>query len=471
MIVNRAEGLAKASLYGVLLVNILFFLGYFFLILALAGLWFRLSADTLTYLFAVLFAMFYASRRIVDQLSQIEPIRLMQAVRLALRVQIGFILGASMIYFLKEDLDSSRLFLMIYGVVLLPVNSVLLLFVPRLLAYHFYPNQVKSRAVVICDRTRDNEDLKEYLSHCERLGVQFKGYVSEEPCPGLPMMHIDGFDRLRELRHQGMRFDALLSWDVDLKEQRFDDLINFCHEEGIRVQIQAKFANALLEPVKIIRDRNLNFIAFPNEPLEDPLHRIIKRTIDLSLAIPTCLFLLAPLTVLVWVVQRRQSPGPLFYRQVRYGMNRVPFEIIKFRSMHVDQTGDLVTEARQATRDDPRVYSFGRFLRKSSLDEFPQFWNVLRGEMSIVGPRPHPIKLDEALEREFKAYRSRHYVKPGITGLAQANGFRGEITSPEQLNSRIRKDLDYIYNWSPMKDISIIFATVLQLFLPPDSAY
>ena len=128
-------------------------------------------------------------------------------------------------------------------------------------------------------------------------------------------------------------------------------------------------------------------------------------------------------------------------------------------------------EGRQASTDDARIYPFGRFMRRHSLDEFPQFWNVLIGEMSIVGPRPVMPVLDEEFERQVRAYRSKHWVKPGITGLAQSEGFRGEIRTPEQLQERIRLDLYYIAHWSIWLDLQITLRTAGQIFRPPPSAY
>ena len=126
---------------------------------------------------------------------------------------------------------------------------------------------------------------------------------------------------------------------------------------------------------------------------------------------------------------------------------------------------------RQARADDRRIYPFGHFLRRHSLDEFPQFWNVLAGQMSIVGPRPVMPLLDEEFERQVRSYRSKHWVRPGITGLAQSEGFRGEITTPEQLHERIRLDLYYIAHWSIWLDVQITLRTLTQVFFPPGSAY
>ena len=128
-------------------------------------------------------------------------------------------------------------------------------------------------------------------------------------------------------------------------------------------------------------------------------------------------------------------------------------------------------EAVQATKDDARIYPFGRFLRKSSLDEFPQFLNVLFGEMSVAGPRPHLVQHDDAFAKVVSDYRMRHYVKPGITGLAQCNGYRGEITEVGLLHKRVEHDIDYVRSWSPVLDLLIMVRTARQVLFPPKSAY
>ena len=154
---------------------------------------------------------------------------------------------------------------------------------------------------------------------------------------------------------------------------------------------------------------------------------------------------------------RRESPGPVFFMQRRYGFNQEPFRIYKFRSMSAQEDGRVVT---QAIAGDSRVTRVGRFIRRTNIDELPQLLNVLRGEMSLVGPRPHAMAHDQAFEREVALYARRHNVRPGITGWAQVNGWRGETDTPEKVLGRVAHDLFYIDNWSLMLDLSIMVRTV-----------
>jgi Undecaprenyl-phosphate glucose phosphotransferase len=178
-----------------------------------------------------------------------------------------------------------------------------------------------------------------------------------------------------------------------------------------------------------------------------------------------CLGLLAPVLALIALAIRLEGPGPVLFRQKRFGFNNQEIEVYKFRTMHthmVDHAG-----ANQASRDDPRVTRLGRFLRRTSLDELPQFINVLRGDMSVVGPRPHPIgmRTEKLLCHEIVAdYAHRHRMKPGITGWAQVNGWRGATDTAEKLQRRVEHDLYYIDNWSISFDLRILFLTVFRLF-------
>ncbi|HVL35042.1 MAG TPA: undecaprenyl-phosphate glucose phosphotransferase [Burkholderiales bacterium] len=184
---------------------------------------------------------------------------------------------------------------------------------------------------------------------------------------------------------------------------------------------------------------------------------LVKRASDLVLA-SLILAAIAPLLLAIAAGVKLSSPGPVLFRQRRYGLDGKPIVVYKFRSMRVTEDGDVVP---QATRDDPRVTRFGAFLRTSSLDELPQFINVLQGRMSIVGPRPHAVAHNELYRKLIRGYMLRHKVRPGITGLAQVNGFRGETRSVEKMKARIDYDLAYLRNWSLALDLRIILKTIV----------
>ncbi len=204
--------------------------------------------------------------------------------------------------------------------------------------------------------------------------------------------------------------------------------------------------------------------------MEDPLNRGLKRVYDILISLPVVLFILPPLTLWAWLMQRSQAPGCLFFVQQRTGQRGNRFRMYKFRSMY-DVERDPHVEERQAFKGDDRIYPFGLFLRKSSLDEFPQFVNVLLGDMSIVGPRPHMPAHDDKFSTLTKVYRTRFFVKPGITGLAQTSGYRGEVPDSNLLFQRVQCDLRYITSWSIWLDVQITFKTLWHVFFPPKTAY
>ncbi|HEY8252032.1 MAG TPA: undecaprenyl-phosphate glucose phosphotransferase [Burkholderiales bacterium] len=184
---------------------------------------------------------------------------------------------------------------------------------------------------------------------------------------------------------------------------------------------------------------------------------VVKRVSDIALA-SLILLLIAPLLLAIAVGVKLSSSGPILFKQRRYGLDGRKIVVYKFRSMTVAEDGDLV---RQATRNDSRITRFGAFLRRTSLDELPQFINVLQGRMSVVGPRPHAVAHNEMYRKLIRGYMIRHKVRPGVTGLAQVNGFRGETETVEKMKGRIDMDLTYLRNWSLLLDLQIILRTVV----------
>jgi Undecaprenyl-phosphate glucose phosphotransferase len=190
-----------------------------------------------------------------------------------------------------------------------------------------------------------------------------------------------------------------------------------------------------------------------------PAERLAKRTMDVVIA-SVALILLLPMLVLTAIAIKLDGPGPVIFRQRRKGFNGQEFVMLKFRTMSVQEDGAVVT---QVMRDDPRVTAVGRLLRSASIDELPQLWNVLSGEMSLIGPRPHALAHDDYFEKVVSDYAFRHHVKPGLTGWAQCNGSRGATPSKEQIARRVELDLWYINNWSLLLDLQILFKTAFEV--------
>lgn len=203
------------------------------------------------------------------------------------------------------------------------------------------------------------------------------------------------------------------------------------------------------------------------EPMSSMENRFKKRIVDLMISGAVIVFVLSWLVPLIGIIIKIQSPGPIFFKQLRSGRNNKSFYCYKFRSMVVNKESGL----KQAEKGDKRITPIGKFLRKSNLDEFPQFFNVFLGDMSVVGPRPHMLSHTEHYSQLIRHYMVRHFVKPGITGWAQVNGFRGETKDPELMAKRVEYDIEYLRNWSAMLDFKIVCMTAWNMIRGEKNAY
>jgi Undecaprenyl-phosphate glucose phosphotransferase len=208
-------------------------------------------------------------------------------------------------------------------------------------------------------------------------------------------------------------------------------------------------------------------ISLQAEPLQDWSNRAKKKAFDMIVSGLVIVFILSWLVPIIAILIKIGSKGPIFFKQLRSGKNNQPFWCYKFRSMRIDNPNDAV----QASKGDKRVTKIGAFLRKTSLDEFPQFWNVFTGDMSIVGPRPHMLKHTEQYSAIINKYMVRQFLKPGITGWAQVSGYRGETKDSKLMEKRVDHDIWYMENWSLMTDIKVIFMTVINVFKGEETAY
>lgn len=289
-------------------------------------------------------------------------------------------------------------------------------------------------------------------------------------------------DALKELKHLGTLQDFVrlmkekpdelqLGDELYVSLSRRDrDIIKrisrFCDHKVIRfyyVPVSVEYIGLNLKR-EMLDDMEV-FTTYEN-PLENTWNRAVKRAFDI---ICSLIFLIptAFMFPFIWLIIKIQSPGPLFFKQARTGIDGKTFMMMKFRSMHVNKDADRL----QATKDDPRKYPFGNFMRKSNIDELPQFLNVLKGDMSFVGPRPHMLAHTEQYSALIDKYMVRHFVKPGLTGWAQVTGFRGETKELWQMEGRVKRDIWYMEHWSIWLDIRIIWMTAKTIFIHDKNAY
>ncbi len=208
-------------------------------------------------------------------------------------------------------------------------------------------------------------------------------------------------------------------------------------------------------------------ISLRNIPLDITANKIIKRAFDLLFSIIIIIGILSWLIPFLALFIKAESKGPMFFKQKRNGLNYHEFDCYKFRSMTLNEIADV----EQVSKNDPRITKIGRFIRKTSIDELPQFFNVFLGDMSVVGPRPHMVSHTEMYAKRVDKFMVRHFIKPGITGLAQTNGYRGEVENEKDIINRVKYDIFYLENWSLLLDIKIIFLTILNALKGEDKAY
>jgi Undecaprenyl-phosphate glucose phosphotransferase len=263
------------------------------------------------------------------------------------------------------------------------------------------------------------------------------------------------------------KVEEIYSTILPNQNKKMETLIKTADDHCIRIKFVPDFSRHLNDRFYISYVQDFPIITLRKEPLDDINNQFKKRLFDLLVSSLVIVFVLSWLTPLLAIIIKLDSKGPVFFKQKRSGRDNMPFWCLKFRSMTVNNKSDEL----QATKNDMRITRIGAFLRKTSLDELPQFLNVFMGNMSVAGPRPHMLKHTEKYSPIVEKYMVRHLIKPGISGWAQVNGYRGETETPELMKKRVEFDLWYLENWSLMLDVKILFMTIINLFKRQEKAY
>jgi len=392
---------------------------------------------------------------------------LLRQHRLSLRQTLASV--GTLVFYLVATKDGfiSRIFFF---------NFVPWLYVALLFSHHYFPTLLARRLfagtheekTLLVGSTRKAAQLRDWLQRKAEIGFRTVGLISEEAIAqtedGIPTLgRPEDIEKI--IVERGITQVILLEFPLFTEVNH--QIIRVCNQLGVRLFIVSDLEEKLRHPVTHFEDDGFRFFGLREEPLENPLNRFSKRAIDVAISLPVMFVVFPLLTLIVRLAQRRQSPGPLFHAQTRAGMQNRSFTIYKFRTMRPNHAD----EARQASVSDDRVYPLGKWFRKLSVDEVPQFWNVLMGDMSIVGPRPHLIEHNQRFAQLMANYHVRAFVKPGITGLAQVRGFRGEARESSDIENRVACDIEYLENWNLSLECGIILRTFAQMLVPPRTAY
>ncbi|WP_057832354.1 undecaprenyl-phosphate glucose phosphotransferase [Colwellia sp. TT2012] len=347
------------------------------------------------------------------------------------------------------------------------VLAFTLLFVWRVSLRSYKKNRRKlglsSKKVAIIGATPLGIKIMQQIKLHDELGYDNVGFFEDrapDRLTGLKPNDIVGSIDTAVNKARAGEIDVLFIALPIAAEKRIAEILSYLGDTTVDVHLVPDFLLSNLMHSRIDHVGEIDTLSVFESPYLG-IRRLIKRSEDVIIG-SLILFTILPVLMLIAIVIKLTSKGPVLFKQDRYGLSGQKIKVWKFRSMSVMENSDKVI---QATKNDPRITPFGGFLRRTSLDELPQFFNVLSGSMSIVGPRPHAVSHNEEYRKKVEFYMLRHKVKPGITGWAQINGWRGETDTLEKMEKRVEFDLQYIKNWSVWLDIKIIILTVFKGFV------
>jgi len=329
-----------------------------------------------------------------------------------------------------------------------------------------------SRSVTLVGSDPEVLTIYEKLKKDPTLGYRVIGYFADEEMVGdgvQDLRYLGTIERLIDVMKnaEGRPIGDELYVCLSRKDrQRIRKLSMLCDKNVVRFYYVPVSVETIGLNLKSELLDDMEVYSTYENPLQNPLNRLVKRVFDIVMSL---VFLIPTVIIfpIIYLFIKIQSPGPILFKQQRTGLDGKTFNCYKFRSMHVNKDADKV----QATKNDPRKYPFGNFMRKANIDELPQFLNVLQGRMSIVGPRPHMLAHTEQYSELIDKYMVRHFVKPGVTGWAQVTGFRGETKELWQMEGRVKRDIWYMEHWSIWLDLRIIWMTAKSIFIHDKNAY
>lgn len=321
------------------------------------------------------------------------------------------------------------------------------------------------RRVLIIGSTDSTQELKDFFTNKSEYGYDLLGVYSSNSSQNTNGNIQDAV----EFISNNDAIDEIYCAMDELSENEINTFVKYAELNQCNIKFIPKTANFFSKRLKTDFYNYLPVLSIQEVALNKPFNRVLKRMFDVVFSILVIVFLLSWISLILFILIKLESKGPLLYKHKRNGINYKEFDCYKFRSLRINSS----ESENYVKKKDQRVTKIGRFLRQTSLDELPQFINVLKGDMSVVGPRPHMLSYTESYSKKIDPYNFifRHNVKPGITGLAQVKGFRGEVKADEDIINRVKYDIFYIENWSILLDLDIIGRTILGIIKGDEKAY
>jgi len=316
--------------------------------------------------------------------------------------------------------------------------------------------------VVIIGINQSTKKLASFFNNYAKYGYKFRGFFDDHSKSRKKGTVEDSYNFIIE-----NNIDEVYCSTKELTNQQIKTLTEFCERHRKVIKFIADDKEIFSKNLELDYYNLTPILSLSKIPLDDPIKDLIKRTFDIVFSVSVIVFVLSWLIPIIAVLIKLESHGPVFFKQYRYGDDFDLFLCYKFRSMTPNKESDKI----QASKNDARVTRIGKFLRRTSLDELPQFFNVLYGDMSVVGPRPLLMSHTDDYKDKINKFMIRHNVKPGITGLAQISGYRGNIANDTDMQNRVRYDIFYVENWSLILDVNIILQTIVNIFKGEDKAF
>jgi putative colanic acid biosynthesis UDP-glucose lipid carrier transferase len=337
----------------------------------------------------------------------------------------------------------------------------------RVMVKRYRRKGYNAKNIIIVGAGKNGMELYQVIKTDLAYGFKVHGFFDDNPI--LKKVIPNYLGRLDEIEAyvSNHDIDEIYCTIPGTHSDKISELLNFAEKNMIRFYIIPDFYRDIKKSMVLDIMESVPLLTIRTEPLQSTYNRLIKRCFDILFSVAVIIMFYPLLYLIAGLCIKYSSKGPVLFKQKRTGLYGKEFECYKFRTMHLNEDADHL----QAVKDDPRTTAIGSFLRHTNLDEFPQFINVIKGEMSVVGPRPHMIKHTEQYSMLIDKYMVRHLVKPGITGWAQITGYRGETRTLEQMEGRVKRDVWYLENWSFFLDLKIIVVTIIQMFKGDSNAY
>lgn len=393
-----------------------------------------------------------------------------EVISLIKNMIIIFVSTIIILFLLKEE-NLSRYFVVVFS-----IGSLVLLGIEKFLFREILNLLRKKgrnlRNLLIIGAGEVGKNFYELTLKNPHFGYTVTGFLDDDRKAFLNGQYLGKISELNRVLEQKNIDDVIIALP-NYATDKVEEVIKTCEKHTTRIRIIPDYFKFVTSKYSISMFGRFPIISVRDDRINELHWRILKRTFDLVFTSILYILLFSWLWPLITLIIKATSSGPVFYKQERWGRDNKKFITYKFRSMRVQKCGETDEDGKykQASKDDPRLTKIGKFLRKTSLDELPQFWNVLKGEMSIVGPRPHPTPLNIESKDKIHLYMLRHLVKPGISGWAQVNGYRGNTEDHTLMQKRIDHDIWYIENWSFGLDIQIILLTIWNMLKGDPNAY